>query len=319
MALYQVYNPKWWKGRIDGSSKDHLRWHQVIEGLDMEKTGLKGFAFLGFECDEGVRRNHGRTGAKEGPEFIQNALSNLPVGSLPSLYDAGNVLCDNEDLEAAQKLLGINVARILQTGCFPVVLGGGHEVAYGHYSGLAEALPGSRIGIINIDAHFDLRQPQKGKASSGTPFFQIHQHCKKNSMPFEYLVFGIQQHSNTPVLFNFADAAGVQYFFDKEIHPMRLPELEQAVYELAEKVDHIYLTVCMDAFNVAHAPGVSAINAAGLSPDPTVHELLKCIAGTGKLTSLDIAEVNPSLDIDNRTSKLAAWLIYEVVNVLSKK
>jgi len=214
--------------------------------------------------------------------------------------------------------LGINVARILKTGCFPVVLGGGHEVAWGNYSGLVEAYPEATIGIINLDAHFDLRKPQRGKTSSGTPFYQIHQHCQEHDKPFEYMVLGIQKHSNTPALFNYADEAGVQYFFDHEIHAMRLPELEQAIYDMADKVDHIYLTVCMDVFNVAHAPGVSAINAAGLSPGVVIHELLKSIAETGKLISMDIAEVNPSLDIDNRTSKLAAWLIHEVVGAVNR-
>ena len=74
--------------------------------------------------------------------------------------------------------LGCGRARPSDAGQFPVVLGGGHEVAFGTYLGLARisrsAHPGDRIGILNLDAHFDLRPGPV--PSSGTPFRQIAEH-----------------------------------------------------------------------------------------------------------------------------------------------
>jgi len=69
----------------------------------------------------------------------------------------------------------------------------------------------------------------------------------------------------------------------------------------------------MDAFNVAYAPGVSAVNIQGLAPDRVFLSLIHRIVATGKLLSFDIAEVNPTYDIDGRTAKLAAFLAYDII------
>lgn len=316
MAWYQSYNPTWWQGRNDGHEQAQLRWHQVVKGLDFEVSGQHGIALLGFECDEGVRRNQGRPGARKGPEHLQNALANLPVHGLPALFDAGNVLCDDENLEGAQQLLARTVERIIATGCFPVVLGGGHEMAWGHYQGLAAALPDTRIGIINIDAHLDLRATEDGRGHSGSPFYQIHRHCRETGCPFEYLALGVQKHANTASLFEYADSAGATFFLDREMDHDKLPDILAAIQDLAGRCDHLYLTVCLDAFNAAHAPGVSAVNGAGLHPGPLVRQILSAVAHTGKLASLDIAELNPEYDIDSRTARLGAWVVFEVLDAL---
>ncbi len=72
-----------------------------------------------------------------------------------------------------------------------IVLGGGHEVTFAHYSGIKKAFPNQKIGIINLDAHFDNREPENGVgASSGTGFWQIAQEGEIHS-----LHIGIQKNS----------------------------------------------------------------------------------------------------------------------------
>ena len=68
--------------------------------------------------------------------------------------------------------------RLKKENVFCVVLGGGHDMAYGHYKGLKQYLGSeSVLGIINFDAHFDLRSNQNGN-NSGTPFYQIGVECR---------------------------------------------------------------------------------------------------------------------------------------------
>ncbi len=87
--------------------------------------------------------------------------------------------------------------RALDLGHFPLVLGGGHEVAFGSWSGLNRHLAGKgRVGIINFDAHFDLRMKQE-QASSGTPFFQIAEQCAAQGTPFHYACLGVAETANT--------------------------------------------------------------------------------------------------------------------------
>ncbi|MDS8610512.1 arginase family protein, partial [Streptococcus pneumoniae] len=78
----------------------------------------------------------------------------------------------------------------------PIVLGGGHETAYGHYLGLKSSLqPDEQLAVINLDAHFDLRPYDQTGPNSGTGFRQMADHAKEESKDFPYLILGIQEHS----------------------------------------------------------------------------------------------------------------------------
>ena len=77
-------------------------------------------------------------------------------------------------------------------------------------------------------------------------------------------------------------------------------------------VDMIYLTICLDVFDVSYAPGVSSSSAIGLRPDIALI-FIKEIAKSGKIISANIAELNPSLDQNDKTAKLAAKLTYEIL------
>ena len=149
-----------WRGRVDAEEGlDARRWHQVIRPLT--EGAPPGVVLIGFACDEGVRLNQGRTGSRRGPDAIRRALAGLAYHQTRPLYDAGDVTCDREDLAGAQEALGREIAGLLGSGHSPLVLGGGHEVARGSLLGLAARLwssePEARMGIVNCDAHFDLR------------------------------------------------------------------------------------------------------------------------------------------------------------------
>ena len=167
-----------WTGRIDPESNSE-RWHQCIRPLD--QAGSKGVALLGFASDAGVKRNQGRPGATQGPQAIRRALAPLAWHRQAPAFDAGDVVCRGDALEEAQQRLGERLAELLDAGHFPVALGGGHEIAFGSWQGLARHLEaqGSKhdrppqIGIVNLDAHFDLRDPSHAH-SSGTPFAQMY-------------------------------------------------------------------------------------------------------------------------------------------------
>jgi formiminoglutamase len=77
------------------------------------------------------------------------------------------------------------------------------------------------------------------------------------------------------------------------------------------------MTICTDVFSSAYAPGVSAPQPFGIHPK-SGRELIRHIAATGKTVSFDIAEVSPRYDSGNITSKLAAILIYELIDNLGR-
>ena len=132
LVCYQPPASGSWQGRADGEEPGLLRWHQVVQPVDLSRNplpslaaGQKGIAFLGFASDEGVRRNKGRTGAAEGPAALRKACSNFPLHfSGHPLADAGTITCGDGRLEMSQEALASTVNHILEAGYLPVVFGG---------------------------------------------------------------------------------------------------------------------------------------------------------------------------------------------------
>lgn len=307
-----------WKGRVDDAEGElGKRWHQVVRAFAKEDGG-KGVALVGFACDAGIERNHGRTGARKGPAALRTALGNMPVHRCKSIADAGDVTCDvlnnSDGLEEAQHALSNVVADILASGRLPLALGGGHEIAWGSFSGLARHLAqreqAPRIGIINLDAHFDLRMSDR--ASSGTPFRQIAEDCAARGWKFNYCCLGISRFANTEALFVRARQLGVHWRLDEEMTAARLQSTLDLVHAFIGQVDHVYFTTCLDVLPAAVAPGVSAPAARGVALE-VIEAVVDTVAGSGKLRLADIAELNPALDIDQRTARVAARLVARVV------
>ncbi len=325
-TLYEAPQPGLWLGRIDKPvTAASLRWHQNLQFWDLGKTQNlktkktnKNFAILGFCCDEGVRRNQGRTGAKEGPDAIRRVLANLPMPESEhpiQFFDAGNVVCRQKNLEAAQDALAVAVQKILRQNCFPIVLGGGHETAWGHYAGLKPMLSPQHFGIVNVDAHFDLRPFESG-GHSGSPFLQMAFDRKKNRRNFSYFCLGLQKSANTAALFQTADAWGVEWILADDIHRADFKNSRKTLQKFLQKQKQIYLTICLDAFAAAFAPGVSAPQALGILPGQIL-PYLDLICASGKVVSFDIVEMAPKYDQNQITAKLAAQMVFGVVNRLA--
>ena len=214
-----------WQGREDDAQLERL--HQLVKLVDWSNLPSLTFpentiAFIGFSCDEGVKRNHGRQGAKDGPDALRHALSNYPLHDKAlerSYIDLGNVIGVPNELAKSQAALGALINDAIEKNCFPIVLGGGHETAWGHYQGLAPSLKEESFAIVNFDAHFDMRPVLKdGEGSSGTAFLQIAHERDKQHLPFNYYCLGIQKSANTQSLFQTAKNRDVHYITCDEIY-----------------------------------------------------------------------------------------------------
>jgi formiminoglutamase len=352
------FDDKVWSGRSDDGEPGDTRriFNQVVPfgGALRHEDGLRAAplagndapVIVGFGSDEGVRRNQGRVGAAHAPKELRRALAGLPAKtSVATLADAGDVVCDDGDLEGAQAELAKVVSDVLASGGRPLVLGGGHEVAWGTYSGfrlyqdrlagaagdgVAATSPSSlaaaanagvastvtsatatrKLLIINFDAHFDLRQ--KRPANSGTPFDQIAGDCAERGVPFNYACFGISDLGNTASLFAHAEELGVRYVLDVDMQEPQLPQRLDDLQQLLDAADDIYLTIDLDVLPAATAPGVSAPAALGV-PLSVVEAMVQRVRASGKLRVADIAEYNPSLDQDKRAARAAARLAYRLL------
>ena len=311
LTTYEPAHSSCWQGRKD--SLPHERFFQQVKLIDLQKESLakanNEIAILGFCSDEGIRRNEGRIGAKSGPLKLREQLAKLAFHGTKEFIDVGNILCD-KDLEFAQDEFAKIVSHCHQKAYKTLAFGGGHEIAFGHFKGLNEHY--SNLGIINFDAHFDLRPLKEDKlGNSGTPFRQIAD--LTNQRPFGYCCLGIQPIGNTRSLFKAADELGVSYLSALEIQQQSLDAKIHFLNDFLQKHDHIYLSFCLDVFADYLAPGVSAPQALGLTFLDVI-PLLKYILQTGKVVSIDIAELSPPFDIEQKTARLAASLIAELLN-----
>ncbi len=318
-SRYLPPDPTIWQGRVDMPADSCF--YQHVQPLNLFTQKLpKGeqlaFAIVGFKCDEGIQRDLGRTGAFEGPMAIRHRLAKLPIQK-PAIqcYDVGNITCTDHDLESSQESLAEVIAQLLEQQIHPIVIGGGHEMAWGHYQGIARSYsPTTRLGIINFDAHFDLHPMQPShRASATTAFYQIAEAHEIGKRHLDYNCIGIQHAGNIRQSFEIAKQFKVKMILADDLHQGLREKCFDFVDRVIDENEIIYLSLSLDVFSPAFAPGVSTIQPLGLDPWHVI-PLIRQAASSGKVISYDIAEHVPRYDIDHRTAKLAATLIYEIIH-----
>lgn len=266
---------------------------------------------IGFPCDEGVRRNHGRPGAAAGPDAVRQQLYRLtpwdPITGVDlggaGLSDLGNVRVA-DDLEASQERLGGVLGQLFGAGAVPVLLGGGHETTFGHYLGYAAA--GIDTAIINVDAHLDVR-PYAGGAHSGSPFRQAFEHPTWPLKTGRYVVIGAQRQSVAREHWRYVTEHGgrVHWAPGAGAADEVLRVFAEELGRLARECEAVLLTVDADAFRQADVPGCSAPNPTGL--DGRLWPEIAGLAGAERrVRSIDLVEVNPAYDRDGQTARWAA-------------
>ncbi|MFA0569115.1 arginase family protein [Vibrio gallaecicus] len=346
-----------WQGRHDAEDGDqgtrlhHITQIKCISDLTKieDSQASMPVSILGFASDAGVARNKGRIGAKQAPNLIRQALANMAWHQDSPIFDLGDIKCEEDELESSQKQCANVIAHALEKTKV-ITLGGGHEVAWASFQGLSQYILGKqnflgkqssldkqgtlarnssqevtqpKIGTINFDAHFDLRAFDSDiaqvKPSSGTPFNQIQHFCQQHGWPFNYACLGVSRASNTAALFEKANDLGVWYVEDSELSlPNTNKHLAQLEHFIGE-CDLIYLTIDLDVFPAATAPGVSAPAARGVSYDSIAPLFTRILQEKSKLLIADIAEYNPNFDIDGQTARLAARLCWDIVNAMQNK
>ncbi|MFD2203438.1 formimidoylglutamase [Shivajiella indica] len=314
MAQHNPSSPTIWTGR-HSDTKEY--WYQMVKCLpDQNIPNLKNsrtVVILGYVGDEGVKRNQGRIGSNKGPEAIRKVMGPMAyhLSETVKIFDLGNVFTQNHDMESSHEMIKDMLSKIIKNRAFPIVLGGGHDLAYPHGSALFQYVleKGEKLGIINLDAHFDLRPFINGKGHSGSPFFQL---AEKYHSEFHYLCLGIQRAGNPISLFETATKKGVNWIEMEDFYLENWEQIKNQLDSFCQNVNKIYLSIDLDGFSSAYAPGVSAPSPMGFSPEIAM-KVLDFIARSGKLLSMDVVELNPDFDQDNSTARLAARCIEFIV------
>lgn len=276
---------------------------------------------LGCGDDTGVVLNRGRAGAKNGPDSIRRHFYKMALpmnGDLAeklALVDTGNVT-PGTDIFETQRRVQDCVKTLAPAGTL-VFLGGGHDFAAPVFLGLHSCLPAKTVlGIVNVDPHLDVRPLEDGRPHSGTPFRQI---LESGSLQGKnYVVFGARANRNAKAHFQYAVSKKISVLEYEDIRVKTVPAAafyESQLKALSKRVNFIHATFDMDA--CSEAEGSSAAPVLGFS----AWELCQMAAAAGRnpfVRVLEIAEVAPDLDPSERSSRVAAEMVFAFLRERAK-
>ncbi|MDQ2985617.1 MAG: formimidoylglutamase [Armatimonadota bacterium] len=273
---------------------------QMVSLQDFEKR-FWDWAIIGFPDDRGVTLNGGRPGAAEGPAAIRKWLYRLVAPKPIGIADLGD-LTMSDDLHADHERAAQAIAIALGHASRVAVLGGGHDWGFSPISALMQ---GGSAGFINFDAHLDVR-PSKVH-HSGTSYWRA-------------LEAGVNG--------EFAKWIGVQRSATSAVHAAYVAAKKGTICWARESTggpvalsgekdgaDYYDISLDMDVFPIAEAPGVSAPQPLGWEAQ-TLLPVIKNVLSISKVRTFGIYEAAPLLDSNgDPTTRLAARCLWEALSL----
>ena len=209
----------------------------------------------------------------------------------------------------------------LEAGRFPVVLGGDHSVAIGTISGLARywRKRGKRIGVVWVDAHTDMNTPETSPSGNihGMPLAVLLGHGPKELVAIAGSEPALDPRNVCIIGLRDVDVSERALVRDTGVRAYTMSELDdrgtgvcvnEALIRVLDGTVGVHLSFDLDGVDPQHAPGVGTPVPGGLSFRES-HLICEKTAATGKLLGVEMVEFNPVIDTENRTGRLAVWLI----------
>lgn len=280
---------------------------------------------IGVPIDLGADRR----GVDMGPSAIRYAHLQKKLEDLGyTVNDEGNVdvpiaeMCSitNPKLKYIDCIIPMSrrvsgaVSTSIQAGNFPLVIGGDHSLSIGSVRGAAR---NRKLGVIWLDAHADFNTAETTPSGNihgmslailcglgDKSLVQLWDEPVPVIDPKNIAIIGARDLDEGEKK-NLQNAGAMVMGMEQIDRYGMVACLEKAIERVSRDVDGIYLSLDLDSLDPEHAPGVGTPVPAGLT-QREAHLACEMIGETGKLLGMDIVEVNPILDIQNRTALLAA-------------
>lgn len=302
----------------------------------MKRNPSRTLTILGFPMDLGA----GRRGVDMGPSALRIAGLEDRLRALGyRVQDLGDVFIHNAERERVEdpKLkycreivktsatLAQKVDRTLESGHFPICLGGDHSVALGSVAGVAAYCrrTGKVPGVIWIDAHADMNTPETTPSGNihGMPLAAalglgasslVELHGFSPKVEARHCALIGARSIDAPERANIL-RTGLPVYTMSDIDRRGLHDIITEILDrFRGEVNHIHVSLDLDALDPSVVPGVGTPVAGGLSYREA-HLLMEAIADSRLLGSLDVTEVNPILDAGNRSAEIASELVASIM------
>lgn len=287
-----------WQDRPETRVSNWLSLWDFAEPLD---AGLIGAPYSGASISP--------SSAAGGPEAVRMAFRYFTTYSPDwdtdisplRVRDLGDISGHLTDVSKAHANIQNAVRDALMVGreFLPIVLGGDHSITAPVVRGYMEARPGTKVGIINIDAHYDLRVEDWGP-HNGTPFRQLVEGGIDGRNVVE---LGIHGFMNAAYYRQWADDHGITTITGRDIYKRGMETcILEALGIAGEGTDVIYVSVDIDCLAFPWAIGTSASSPEGLSAWDLVEAMFIC-GQHPKVGALDVVEIDPVKDVNDLTAR----------------
>lgn len=255
-------------------------------------------ALVGLPDDTGIKMNGGRPGASGGPAAFREAIASLgvdhPVGfEWPAVYDAGDVV-PAATLEETHERVTEATKALHALGLIPIAVGGGHDLTFPFVRAVAPDL--AHPVVVYCDSHLDVRETP----GSGMPFRWLAEHAGVK----EFHVHGLDPYANSAEHLAWFQAHGGR------VDPFE-PEDDWPAGDICFSFD-------LDVLNQQTAPGVSAPNPTGWTAG-LAEKWCRAAGRCAQVRCLDIMELSPPHDRDDRTARLAARLFQAMLRGIAER
>jgi arginase len=274
-------------------------------------SGRKG-AHLGPDAILSAGLLRGLT--KLGIDYIQEEKIPSPITSKGSNNDQLNNL---EEVVTLNTKLAERVLNVVKRGNFPLILGGDHSITIGTLSALGQHY--ENLGVIWFDAHSDLNTEETTGLGNindmslavglgnGHPLLTQIQLSGPKIKPQNVVIIGARQLD--PSEKAYIRNSGINCFTMHDIDRLGMGQIiGKALDILSNATDGIHLSFDIDILDPLEAPGTETPVQGGISYREA-HLALELLHESGLITSAEFVEINPLLDLDNKTARLTVNLI----------
>lgn len=302
-----------WIRTLDPEGKEEWNWSKVdvtLFGVPLSRSSISASA--ASETPDAMRQAW---------KFFTTYNLDYDVDLTPlHVVDLGDVRQHVTDIAACHRnIMEAMVAmRKHHPHTFPLALGGDHSITAMLIKGWKEVHPEERIGILQLDTHFDLRSLEDQGPSNGTPIRNL---IESGTVAGEDVYnIGLHGFFNARSLKLYADQAGVNYVTLREARKHGLEHVVQAALdELSHKVDTIYLTVDMDVLDIGVGPGAPAATPGGMRTEE-LFEAVYLAGQCSKVKAMDIVCLDPHRDLANATIKAGVHVMLSfLTGMMSRK
>ncbi|MFB6270031.1 MAG: agmatinase family protein [Halobacterium sp.] len=270
-------------------------------------VGLVGIPF-DTACVAGPR------GSRLGPEGVRDDITygtcynpeiDVDISEGIDVVDYGDVDVVHTEVPETHDRVERVLTAVTESGVVPFSIGGDHSLTYPTAKAMMNAVDG-QVGVINVDAHHDVRHSHGGELSSGTPFRRLLEDDSGQLDGENFVELGLSGWHNSKYYLDWVHDIGAEVITARDVHKKGVDiAVDRALEAATDGTEAVFVSVDIDVLDAGAAEGTCAPSPGGLQP----WQLLELVYQLGREESVrggDLMEVAPPLDQTGATTAVGA-------------